>query len=114
VAEHGYLVVPVEVRGCLHLKSAVTQIAEGAVLMNAEWIDATPFDGLEHLGVDPREPWAANVLRLGAVVVAAEGFPRTRDRLVARGLDVQTVDISEFVKAEAGVTCKSLLFTARQ
>jgi dimethylargininase len=42
--------------------------------------------------------------------VAAAGFPRTTDRLRARGLDVRTVDVSEFQKAEGGVTCKSVIF----
>ena len=56
------------------------------------------------------EPWAANVLSVAGAVVAAAGFPRTADRLRARGLDVRTVDVSEFQKAEGGVTCKSLVF----
>jgi dimethylargininase len=50
------------------------------------------------------------VVRAGGAVVAAAGFPRTAERLRSRGLDVRTVDVSEFQKAEGGVTCKSLLF----
>jgi len=50
------------------------------------------------------------VLCTGDAVIAAAAFPRTADRLRARGLDVRTVDVSEFQKAEGGVTCKSLLF----
>jgi dimethylargininase len=59
------------------------------------------------------EPGAANVLRAGGRVIAHAGFPRTVDLLVARGADVRAIDVSEFLKAEAGVTCKSLLFRAR-
>jgi dimethylargininase len=58
------------------------------------------------------EPGAANVLRVRDVLVTAAQWPRTAERLRARGHDVRTVDVSEFVKAEAGVTCKSLLFDA--
>jgi dimethylargininase len=114
VSPFGYAVVPVRVSGCLHLKSAVTAIGDEAVLANPDWIDMTPFAGVEVVGVPREEPGAANVLRVRGSVVAHEGFPRTAERLAARGLDVRTVNVSEFLKAEAGVTCKSLIFRSRQ
>jgi dimethylargininase len=104
-----YEVVPVQMNGCLHLKTAVTTAAD-VLLVNPEWVDLAPFRGWERTFVDPGEPWGANVVTAGHAVVAAAGFPRTADRLRARGLDVRTVDVSEFQKAEGGVTCKSLLF----
>jgi dimethylargininase len=60
--------------------------------------------------VAPEEPGAANVLRVGGLVVAHPGFPRTLDRLSELGYAVRPLDISEFLKAEAALTCKSLLF----
>jgi dimethylargininase len=110
VGPHGYAVVPVEMKDCLHLKSAVTAASPELLLANREWVDLAPLAGLDVVEVAPGEPWAANVLALGGVVVMAEGFPRTADRLRARGLDVRAVDVSEFQKAEGGVTCKSLVF----
>jgi dimethylargininase len=104
-----YEVVPVQMNGCLHLKTAVTAAAD-VLLVNPEWVDLAPLRGWERIDVAPGEPWAANVVAAGGAVVAAAGFPRTADRLRARGLDVRTVDVSEFQKAEGGVTCKSLLF----
>ena len=62
--------------------------------------------------VDPDEPGAANVLRAGGLVVAHRGFPRTLDRIAALGYAVRPLDVSEFLKAEAALTCKSLLFRA--
>jgi len=105
-----YEVVPVRTEGCLHLKTAVTAAHADILLVNPQWVDLAPFRGLETIDVAPDEPWAANVLSVGTAVVAAAGFPRTADRLRARGLDVRTVDVSEFQKAEGGVTCKSLVF----
>jgi dimethylargininase len=105
-----YEVVPVSMEGCLHLKTAVTAAAPDLLLVNPDWVDLAPFRDWERIDVDPREPWGANVVRAGGAVVAAAGFPRTAERLRARGLDVRTVDVSEFQKAEGGVTCKSLLF----
>ena len=108
----GYRVVPVTVTGCLHLKSAVTALDDERLLANPAWLDPSPLAGLGVVAVDPDEPGAANVLRVGGAVVAHPGFPRTIDRLADLGYAVRTLDVSEFVKAEAALTCKSLLFRA--
>jgi len=113
VAEpHGYRVMPVAVTGCLHLKSAVTALDDERLLVNRSWLDPAPFRGLELVDVDPGEPEAANVLRVGRQVVVHTGFTRTLERIAALGYAVRTLDVSEFLKAEAALTCKSLLFAA--
>ncbi len=108
----GYRVVQVAVTGCLHLKSAVTALDDQRLLVNRAWLDTAPFRGLELVDTAPEEPGAASVLRLAGVVVAHPGFPRTLDRIAALGYDLRPLDISEFLKAEAALTCKSLLFAA--
>jgi dimethylargininase len=109
----GYEVIPVDVPGCLHLKSAVTALDAETLLVNAAWIDLAPLSGYDLVHVDPAEPWAANVLAVGGRVLVHDGFPRTRERLAARGYDLYPVDVSEFLKAEAGVTCKSIVYRGR-
>ena len=112
VAEpHGYRVMPVPVTGSLHLKSAVTALDDERLLVNRSWLDPAPLRGLELVDVDPAEPGAANVLRVGRHVVVHSGFPRTLERIAALGYAVRTLDVSEFIKAEAALTCKSLLFS---
>lgn len=106
---YGYGVCEVSVRECLHLKSAATRIDEAAVLLNPHWVAAETFRGLEVVAVDPGEPSAANALRLRDRVVVAEAFPRTAARLASRGLEVVTIDASEFAKAEGAITCCSLI-----
>jgi dimethylargininase len=106
----GYDVVPVRMTGCLHLKTAVTAAGPHLLVINPEWVDGEAFRGLETIEVAEGEPWAANVLAVGEAVVVAAGFPRTAERLRSRGLDVHALDVSEFLKAEAGVTCKSVIF----
>lgn len=106
----GYRIVEVPVNGCLHLKSAATLAADGLLLVQPEWVPAAAFDpALEQLQVDPSEPYAANVLRVGGVVIMPAAFPRTRERLESRGIRVTTVDVSELAKAEGAVTCCSLI-----
>ena len=111
LAPFGYTLRCARVRGCLHLKSAVTEIDDRSVLLNPEWIDARTFDGYEPLHVHPDEPFAANVLRIGDAIICAAEHRRTADILRARNGDVHPVDVSELAKAEAGVTCCSLILT---
>lgn len=108
----GYLVRGVRVKGCLHLKTAVTRVARDAVLLNPEWVDASLFAGYRVVEVDPSEPMAANALLVGDVVIHPQAFPLTRARLQAAGVAVHAVDVSEIAKAEGGVTCCSVVFRA--
>ena len=112
LAPFGYAVVPATVRGCLHLKSAVTAVAADRLLVNPAWVDRSDFAGLGVLEVDPAEPDAANALRVGDSVVFPAAFPLTRRRLEQAGIAVVTVDVSELARAEGAVTCCSLLFEA--
>jgi dimethylargininase len=109
VKPHDYEVQTVEVRGALHLKSAVTVVAENTVLLNPEWIDPA-FDGYRTIAVDPSEPSAANVLRVGQTTVVSSSYPRTAAQLDARGIQCRSVASSELAKAEGALTCCSLLF----
>jgi dimethylargininase len=68
------------------------------------------FADLRVIEVDPAEPHAANVLRIGDVLVMPASFPRTRQRLLDAGFQVVAVDVSELQKAEGAVTCCSLVF----
>ena len=109
LAEFGYTVRAVPIRGCLHLKSAVTALSDGTVLMQPAWVERACFDGVRIIEVDPAEEHAANVVWIGGHVLMPACFPRTRQRLVDSGIAVSTVDVSELQKAEGAVTCCSLL-----
>lgn len=106
VAPFGYRVNAVDFRGCLHLKSAVTQVDERVLLFNPEYVKA--FPGFEMLAVDEREPDAANALRIDDVVLIAAEHERTR-AMLARRYEVDASSMSELLKAEAGMTCCSIL-----
>jgi len=109
----GYRVVPVDVRGCLHLKTACTAAADDLLLANPAWLDLAPFAGLRVVAVDAAEPFGANLLRLDDTLLASASFPRTNAQLRALGLPLHTVAIDELEKAEAGMTCMSLLLRGR-
>ncbi len=107
----GYTVTEVEVRGCLHLKSAATTLSGNQLLVNPAWIPAGAFNSLELLEIDPREPQAANILRAGDHYIYSSAFPRTADVLRRSGLQLDSVDMRELAKAEGAVTCCSILVT---
>jgi dimethylargininase len=81
--------------------------------MNRSWIDAEPLSRFELLDVPEEEPAAANALLVNDVIIMPASFPRTRALLEKRGFRVRTLDVSELQKAEAGVTCTSLIFDDR-
>ena len=53
----------------------------------------------------------AGTLQTTTLLVSA-AFPETSRLLARRGLRLQPLDVSELQKAEAGLTCMSLLFAA--
>jgi len=110
---HGYRVDAVDVRGCLHLKSAVTAVGDNLLLINRSLVPNTAFAGCEFVDVDEREPMAANAVRLRDRLIYPTTFPRTAERLATRGLNVVTVDVTELQKAEGAVTCCSVIVSSR-
>jgi len=111
VANYGYSVKSVETTNCLHLKSAVSDVAPGTLLINSDWISQSTFGDFELIEVDREEAHAANALLVGRRVIYPSSFPLTMKKLVARGIDVLPVDMSELQKAEGAATCCSLIFT---
>lgn len=77
--------------------------------MNSSWVSKSAFEGCELIDIDKDEPHAANALLLGRSVIYPSSFPRTLDKLLARGMDVIPVDLSELQKAEGAATCCSLI-----
>jgi dimethylargininase len=113
IAEHyGYDLTAIPVAGCLHLKSAVTYLGKNTLLGNRAWFDWKRLEGFEWIDVDSSEPHAGNALAIGDTVIFPASFPRTKERIEAKGFKVLSLDIAELQKAESGLTCSSLLFEA--
>lgn len=111
VGDWGYRLREVETPpGVLHFKTDCS-------LLDAETVLATPrlaasgcFTGYRVIRTAPGEEAAANAIRVNDVVLMAEGFPRTRDALVAAGYSVQEIGNSECAKLDGGMSCLSLRF----
>jgi dimethylargininase len=110
----GYDVVAVELDACLHLKTAASYVGEDCagrprLLVNAEWVDPALFEGVEPLPVAPDEQFAANVVPLRDRLIVAAAYRHTAELLRDAGFKAVAVDVGELAKAEAGVTCMSLI-----
>jgi dimethylargininase len=110
LAPYGYTVKGVEVTGCLHLKSAVTQVSEDTLLINPAWVARAIFGAMKFIEVDESEPSAANAVWIDDAVIYPSSFPKTQQRLEEAGLLLKIVNATEVAKAEGAVTCCSLIF----
>jgi dimethylargininase len=88
----------------------VTFIGGETLLVNPEWIDLDLFSRWQCVPIAPEEPYGANALLASGVVHVAASAPLTRRKLEALGFTTVPLDTSEFEKAEAALTCLSLLF----
>ena len=105
----GYRVVAVPVHGCLHLKTACCALPDGRLLLNSNWLDASPLAEFERIEVPAYEPFGANIALVEDHVIIEATSVRTIALIRELGFDVHPINLSEFTKAEAGVTCLSLL-----
>jgi dimethylargininase len=106
----GYAVTEVPISRCLHLKSACARLDDDTVLVNPEWVSPAVFGERRIVPVARDEPWGANAVRVGPAIIFPASAPGTQAIVGARGFPTIAVDVSELQKAEAGVTCLSLVF----
>ncbi|NIR42931.1 MAG: hypothetical protein GWN99_03475 [Gemmatimonadetes bacterium] len=111
LAERSIDVEPLVVRDVLHLKSACTYLGDDTIL----WLPGH-VEGDELLRdrtvieVSADERHAANCLAMNGRVLVPKGAPRTRSALEAAAFDTIEIDMTESVKAGAGLTCSSIVF----
>ncbi len=109
-ASAGYEVRVVDVTASVHLKTAMTEVADGVFLVNPDWVDTSSLGDVKLVDVPPEEPFAANVIRSRDRILIPAEFQKTSQLLENLAPEVLTIPFSEMLKAEAGVTCCSILF----
>ena len=109
VVPFGYSVSGVDLRGALHLKTAVTALASDLLLVNSGWLKPGLFDGWAQIEVAPDEPFAGNHVSVNGKIFMAAAHPKTAARIAAAGFDVTLLEVDEFAKAEGGLTCMSVI-----
>jgi len=99
----------------LHLLSGVNSLGKeptGEREVLVAWPDYAvlpPFSGCDVIVVPEEEGPAANCLALGDTVLVPAGYPRTAAQIWQRGYKVLSVPLSEYAKADGGMTCLCVL-----
>jgi dimethylargininase len=109
LASEGREVVDVPLGLVLHLKSAVTKLPDDSLMALPWLVDTTRLPAFR--AVDERPGCHLVLLGDDRVLIAASA-PRTTALLEREGLTPIVVDVSEFEKLEASVTCLSVLIPA--
>lgn len=94
----------------MHLKSHVSHIDEGRVLVTKGFSGHPALQGLDKLVVPDGEEYAANVLSVNGTAVMPKGYPGTEALLRRSGVDVVALEMTEFPKCDGAMTCLSILF----
>ncbi len=100
--------IPVEAG--LHLKSSVSYVGENTLLVTKDFADLDEFQAYDKIILDANEEYAGNVLLINDCLIMPKGFPSTRKKLEALGIEVIELDVSEARKMDGGLTCMSLRF----
>lgn len=109
----GYTTSEVDIRdvpGILHLKSGLSWLGDGRLLLIAALAEHQAFAGHERVRIESDEAYAANAVRVNDHVLVAAGYPRTVARLRELGHAPIELDMSEFRKMDGGLSCLSLRY----
>lgn len=106
----GMSVESVPVREYLHLLTVVTYVGNGTVVVLEDFAEHPALAGFKRVLVPREEAYAANTLGIGKYVIVPARFPKTTERLRAEGFEILPVPMSEFYKADGGVSCLSLVW----
>ncbi len=114
VADWGHVVREVVTPpGVLHFKTDCSLLDGETILATDRLAASGCFAGYRVIAVAAGEEAAANTIRFNDLVLMADGFPRTRDALVAAGYTVRAIGNSECARLDGGMSCLSLRFTPR-
>ena len=103
-------VVPVEVLFGLHLKTSVSYLGNNILVLDSSSISATPLNGFKWIEAGKPNCYAANCLAIGNKVLMSKRSNEVADKIHKEGFTILQLDISEFEKADGGLTCLSIVF----
>lgn len=98
------------VRRLLHLKSGLSYIGDGRVLLTSDTPSGAALAPYEQLLVPDHERYAANCVRINDRILIAAGCPQVAALLDRDGYETLALDMSEFRKMDGGLSCLSLRF----
>ena len=95
----------------LHFKTDCSLLDETTILCTPKLAATGCFDNYKVIHTASGEEACANAIRFNELVIMPEGFPRTRDTLMAAGYNVHPIGNTEAAKIDGGMSCLSLRFS---
>ena len=102
-------VVPVTVFKGLHLKSAVSYLGKNVLLINPKRVDVGPFKSFKWVEVEEKDSYVANCLAMKNQVLIPKGYQKIREKIQQLCFETIELEMSEFEKADGGITCLNLI-----
>ncbi len=94
----------------LHLKSGLTELAPGVLLLSPELQIDYAIDFAETVLVPPAESYATNVLPINDCILIINGYPTVHERAARHYSQIHALDMTEFQKMDGSLTCLSLRY----
>ncbi len=110
VSQYGNTWTAVPVAAGLHFKSNVNYMGGNTLLVTEAFAGRPELAGYEQIVVDVDEGYAANVLWVNGRLLIAQGFPKTKQKLLGWGAEIIELATSEAQKMDGGLTCMSIRF----
>jgi len=107
---HNHTWTTVAVGAGLHFKSSVNYVGKNTLLVTADFTARKQLERYDQIVLDHAETYAANTLLVNEHLLIPAGYPVTRKRLEALGLNMIELGVSEVRKMDGGLTCMSLRF----
>ena len=103
-------VIPVKVRGVLHLKSACTYLGDHQVIFSKGCFDTDILRDFKKIVVPKEERYATDCLAINGTILMAKGYPKTRNLVEKEGFPIEEIDTTEFRKGDGALTCLSIIW----
>lgn len=100
----------VPLQDVLHLKTGVTYMEAGNMLVSGEFVHREVFARYHRIQVPVEEAYAANCVWINDRILIPAGFPRVAAALSGLGYALLPLEMSEFEKLDGGLSCLSLRF----
>jgi dimethylargininase len=104
-------VIPVKVLRGLHLKTSVSYLGNNILVLNPSSIETNPLHGFKWIETNSSNLYAANCLAIESQVLISKKSNAIVDKIHKEGFKTLKLNISEFEKADGGLTCLSIIFS---
>ena len=102
-------VIPIKILRGLHLKTSVSYLGNDILVLDPSSVETNPLHEFKWIETDSSSHRAANCLAIENKVLMSKESNQIADRIHKEGFKTLELDISEFEKADGGLTCLSII-----